>query len=79
MQLRAGKRYFTNIDNQVLHEPGSLTLRVIDTNNGTELPVTVTQVSKSLRTNGTKWFLTRGGKAMGHNRRVIFKIEGEVQ
>lgn len=78
MQLRTGKRYFTNLDTQVKHEPGSMIIQIIDTNNGTELPITGKQISDNSRTNGTLWHLTRGGKCMGDNRRVIFKLEGVV-
>lgn len=79
MELKVGKKYFTNIDTQVLQEPGSMVMQVVDIKNGTELPVTVREVSDSKYTNGTTWYLTRGGKCMGHNRRIIFKLEGELQ
>jgi len=79
MIIRAGKAYFTNIDTEVKHEPGSMKIKVVSTNNGTELPITGKQISNSSRTNGTLWYLTRGGKAMGQNRRVIFKLEGEIR
>lgn len=79
MLLRTGKTYFSNIDTKIRHEPGSIKVKIVATNNGTDLPITAKQVSDDPWTNGTRWYLTKGGKAMGHSRNAIFKLEGEVQ